>query len=292
MKIYSNNTFASSYNHLLSDLMSIEAANNSARSLPTREIIDGCIELHDPINCMYLNNARSSQFRYIAAEFMWYFLGRNDVDFIKEYAKFWLQIQNPDGTVNSSYGNLIFNIKNSHGYTQYAWALNSLLKDKNTRQAVLHFNSADHQYDSNKDFVCTMYANFLIRDNKLRMSVKMRSNDVILGLPTDVAFFTVLQQQILSHLRKLKYPDLELGTYTHIVDSLHVYERHYGLVERMLDEDFINVQMPTLYSDLIDLTGTPSINLLEIGESKENDDLLMWIHENMKIKKDVKAVQK
>lgn len=292
MKVYSNSNFSDSYRSLLKDLMSIEVFENSARNLETREIIDGCIEIHNPLNCLYTNPVRSSQLRYIAAEFMWYFLGRNDVKFIQDYAKFWLTIQNPDGTVNSSYGNLIFNIKNSHGYTQYAWALNSLLKDKNTRQAIMHFNSSDHQYDSNKDFVCTMYANFLIRDNKLKMSVKMRSNDVILGLPTDIAFFTVLQQQLLNHLRRLKYPDLELGSYTHIVDSLHVYKKHYELVEKMLNEEFLNVQIPTLKKDLVKITGAPSDNLLMISTKKGRDSLLNWIHKNMKIKSNVKEFQK
>jgi hypothetical protein len=35
----------------------------------------------------------------------------------------------------------------------------------------------------------------------------MRSNDAILGTPTDVSFFTVLQQQALLHLQGM-YPDL------------------------------------------------------------------------------------
>jgi len=39
-----------------------------------------------------------------------------------------------------------------------------------------------------------------IRDNKLNFSVSMRSNDAILGTPTDVAFFCLLQQQMLKLL--------------------------------------------------------------------------------------------
>jgi thymidylate synthase len=289
MKVFSSETFADSYKALLTDLMSIDTKENSARSLLTREIIDGCVEIKNPLNCMYLNKARSSQFRYIAAEFMWYFLGRNDVDFIKEYAKFWLQIQNDDGTVNSSYGNLLFALKNKYGYTQYEWALNSLMLDQNTRQAVMHFNSADHQYFGNKDFVCTMYSNFLIRDNKLRLSVKMRSNDVILGMPTDIAFFTVLQQQMLNHLRASKYPELQLGTYTHIVDSVHVYKRHYDLVNRMLEKPFINVQMPAVTLDLIEPDGKPTPMLWDLHNNiEEPDDLLYsWIFENINIKNEL-----
>jgi hypothetical protein len=45
---------------------------------------------------LYDNQRRGSQLRYISAEFLWYFLGRNDVEFIKKYASFWETIQNED----------------------------------------------------------------------------------------------------------------------------------------------------------------------------------------------------
>ena len=35
------------------------------------------------------------------------------------------------------------------------------------------------------------------------------------GLTFDYPFFTMLQQQMFNHLRKI-YPELEIGTYTHI----------------------------------------------------------------------------
>jgi hypothetical protein len=40
------------------------------------------------------------------------------------------------------------------------------------------------------------------------------------------------------NLLKKTYPDLELGTYTHIVQSMHIYERNFELVSEMLKEQF------------------------------------------------------
>jgi len=127
----------------------------------------------------------------------------------------------------------------------------------------MHFNLPKHQSFDNKDFVCTMYANFLIRNNKLRMSVKMRSNDVILGLPTDVAFFTVLQQQMLMHLKEV-YPNLELGTYSHVVDSMHVYSTEYDRLNEMLKNEFTPYEMPVLKNQLISVDSKPSVELQNI----------------------------
>jgi thymidylate synthase len=290
MLVFKGKTFAQAYWISIKALMEMGQINN-ARGTTSKEFLDACLVVEDPSQCLYESSVRGSQFKYLAAEFLWYFLGRNDVDYISKHAKFWKQIQNADGTANSAYGNLIFTIKNQFGNSQYQWALNSLIADSNTRQAVMHFNMPRHQYADNKDFVCTMYANFHIRENKLHMSVFMRSNDAIWGTPTDVAFFCALQMQMLSHL-KPTYPDLELGQYSHTANSYHIYDRHYDLAEKMIKSIFTPVKMPLVKTDLVDPTGRPTQDLVTAFKSleeptpdttlifQEKDDLLHWIYEN------------
>ena len=289
MVIYQAKTFADVYEEILYDLMKNPEYVTQPRDMKINEICDVALVVENPLSCLYINPNRSSQLKYIAAEFLWYFMGRNDVDFIAKYAKFWESIQNDDGTVNSSYGHLLFNNKNEHGFTQYHWALKSLAQDKDSRQAVLHFNLPTHQRSENKDFVCTMYGIFQIRDNKLNFTISMRSNDVILGLPTDFAFFVTLQSQMLSHLRKYAgYPDLEMGTYTHIANSLHVYERHFDIVNKMITSKFQSIDIPEVSLDLIDITGEPASEFKSLFNNFEtpidlNDDLYNWIITNINL---------
>lgn len=289
MLVFKGNSFAEAYEQSLKALIKDGIVNN-ARGTVSKEFLDTCLVIEDPRKCLYMNDVRGSQFKYLAAEFMWYFMGRNDVQYISRFAKLWESIQNPDGTANSAYGNLIFNLKNHAGVSQYEWAINSLIKDHNTRQAVMHFNMPIHQYSENKDFVCTMYANAHIRENKLHFSVFMRSNDAIWGTPTDVAFFCALQLQMWSHL-KMTYSTLELGTYSHTANSFHVYDRHYDIVERMLEHPFSAVEIPTVKTNLIQLNGKPSEDLIELNRILDNptddvvifqdiDDLLHWIYQN------------
>ena len=295
MITFKGNTFAQAYQDSISHLM-VHGMVNNARGTTSKELLDVAIVVEDPTQCLYDNSVRGSQQKYIAAEFLWYYAGRNDVAFISKWAKFWESIQNPDGTANSAYGNLIFNEKNEHGLTQYQWAIQSLLNDSNTRQAVIHFNKPKHQYSTNKDFVCTMYANLHIRQNKLYMSVFMRSNDAIWGTPTDVAFFCSLQMQIHAHLQQI-YPDLELGTYTHVANSYHIYDRHYDLANRMLDSSFESVKLPPITTDLINIDGSSSqdFNIVfaaSTGRLSETvlfqeNDLLKWIFEKLKEEKNV-----
>ncbi len=287
MVIYQSENFASVYEEALYDLMKDPEYVTQPRDMKINEMCDVSLVIENPLSCLYENEFRSSQLKYIAAEFLWYFMGRNDVSYISKYAKFWESIQNPDGTANSAYGNLLFNTKNDHGLTQYSWALESLLKDKDSRQAILHFNQPIHQYLENKDFVCTVYGIFQIRNNRLNFTIHMRSNDVILGLPTDIAFFATLQSQMLAHLKwhgGPEYSEIELGTYTHIANSFHIYERHFELANRMITRKFMPVEIPAVNQSLIVRTGEASESLSSLFNDltlQPDDPLFAWIQKNI-----------
>lgn len=180
----------------------------------------------------------------------------NSAEDFGKASKFWLKLANPDGTVNSAYGHLIWKNK-SHGNpiyeiaeyekkngatifyrnelmrTPWEWAKESLIKDKDTRQAIVRFSLPEHQWVGNKDQTCTMHANFLIREDKLHMSVVMRSNDLVLGLVYDMPWFISLMDKMVEEL-KSTYPNLTKGTYTHTVHSLHIYEKDEEMVKRMI----------------------------------------------------------
>jgi hypothetical protein len=76
-----------------------------------------------------------------------------------------------------------------------------------------------------------------------------------------------------------------MGSYTHIVHSLHIYERHFELVKEMLSSPFSHMSYPPLNKNLITIKGHPtdSMNLLEsdilLGFDGEffNDSLFEWL---------------
>lgn len=284
MTEYKGSTFAEVYEQILRDVIYMPDYVVEPRCQKINELTNVCLTF-DPIYPLYDNRKRPSQWEYIAGELVWYFNGMKDVQFISKYSSFWKNICDDEGNCNSAYGNLIFK-ERENGLTQWDWAFTSLLDDKDSRQAILHFNKPSHQYNGNKDFVCTLYGIFQIRNNHLDFTVHMRSNDLILGLPTDVAFFCLLQQQMHKHLLK-KYPNLKLGMYSHIINSAHVYERHFKLSKEMLLYDFNEMKFPTLRNDLINLNGTPTedMNRLKLdvilGENDESivfeDSLFKWI---------------
>lgn len=173
--------------------------------------------------------SRAFNYKYFAGELAWYLMKDRDIDYISKFSGFWKHITNP-GTneINSNYGSLIFN-------DQLQWVIDSLKADKNTRQAIAFLNQPKYQFEGNKDFVCTMYLNFFIRNNKLNMKVQMRSNDIFYGLTFDAPFFSFVYQHVLMELQ-VNYPNLDFGTYYHCADNIHFYERHFELADKILDE--------------------------------------------------------
>ena len=66
---------------------------------------------------------------------------------------------------------------------------------------------------------CNICSMIKVRQGRLEWSQIMRSNDVLLGMPYNFIQFTGLQEILAGWL------ELEMGTYNHYSDSLHLYER-------------------------------------------------------------------
>jgi thymidylate synthase len=101
----------------------------------------------------------------------------------------------------------------------------------------------------------------------------MRSQDEFTGRIFDVPFFVLLQEQMLRHLIYI-YPELKLGSYTHITHSSHIYQKDFPIIEDMLKHEFIPDALPPLQQDLVDANGKPTKAFLT---NETEDDLINWI---------------
>lgn len=184
--------------------------------------------------------SRRLSLAYIRAELLWYLRGDpNDLS-ICDKAKLW-QAMVTDGQLNSNYGKYVFR----DGQLDYA--VGCLVVDPASRRAVISVLGSQHLYAENNDVPCTVMLSFKIRDAKLACTVTMRSSDAIFGLGNDLPFFSLVQEMVFCYLRQDPRCLVNgLGPLTIFSSSLHVYERHFEMLEALAIEAVAPVHCPRL----------------------------------------------
>jgi thymidylate synthase len=214
-----------------------EGKFSSPRGLRIVELEDFAITVR-PENPFFGFPKRNYDVEYFKKEMLWK-LGANKYDgSIKQHAKMWESVQNPDGTFNSNYGQYWF------GEQQGFWnVVQELVRDEDSRRAVIPMLSKEHMTPQTVDTVCTLAVGFRIRDGALHMSAYMRSSDQIFGLGTDIPTFAFLYRLVYTAL--LNTYDLRKGDITIVAMSSHIYERHFQMVEDIVqDQSYVEVDMP------------------------------------------------
>jgi thymidylate synthase len=169
---------------------------------------------------------------YIERELEWYISQSLYVkDIPGKVPTIWESISSSDGRINSNYGWCVWSKEN---YEQFNHCVNELIKNPFSRRATMIYNRPsmhiDYNIDGMNDFICTYANQFFIRDNKLVSHYIMRSNDVIFGYRNDYAWAKYIQMELYIELL-IAYPDLELGDIIWSASSLHIYERHFNVLE-------------------------------------------------------------
>nr|DAQ69569.1 MAG TPA: hypothetical protein [Caudoviricetes sp.] len=161
---------------------------------------------------------------YMLGELALYFTGRDDVEFISKFSSFLKCIGGDGVTTRSAYDAVMFN---RYGFDQVAQVIDTLKRDPCSRRAIIDFNIPNTERFEMKDEICTIALVFELREGKLDCTGIMRSNDVWLGTPYDVVFFTELQKHIANEL------GVGYGKYTHFAVSLHAYEKDIDRVREV-----------------------------------------------------------
>lgn len=218
----------------------------TTRGLATKEMLCAQLRIFEPQRRILESPSRAMSMRYLIGELCFFLDGRTDLMSIAHYSRFWEKVSDNGETVNSAYGYRLFDYGDQR--SQFEYALWCLENDMHTRKAVMVIYHPEDARPS-KDNPCTLSLQFLIRDMKLHLIVTMRSQDFWLGVPYDVAFFTLVQELMLVYLRKT-HKGLRMGEYFHNVGSLHVYEREWGDIKRVANEEWIESSQPPALTDV------------------------------------------
>lgn len=167
---------------------------------------------------------------YIHREESWYRSQSLSVDDIPGGAPtIWKSIASKDGKINSNYGWCIWSDENGR---QFENVISELKNNPASRRAVTIYTRPsiwrDYNENGRSDFICTNAVQYLVRDGKVHSYVQMRSNDAIFGYKNDFAWQKTVLEEVASSI------NVSAGKIYWNVGSLHVYARHFYLVDHYM----------------------------------------------------------
>ena len=219
-----NNSFYWVVNDVLNNGTDVNSRGSKQKELCFYKTI-----IEDPTDLCINYPARKFNPNYGFTEWIWYLSQVPSTNNIGKMAKIWDMIKDENGECESNYGSYMFPTE------QWSWVVNELKNDPDSRRATIAINQPYHKNKNQKDIPCTQYVQFFIRHGHLNMGVYMRSNDVIFGFCNDIFTFGLFHQLMRNDLRE-HYPDLQLGDYHHNAGSMHIYERHYEMANKIMKD--------------------------------------------------------
>lgn len=202
------------------------------RDLYVTEVLNGTYTVPMPAYLSLKDRKVNKAFMF--AEAAWIISGSNRLSDITPYMARYSQFSDDGLFLKGAYGPKVVD--------QLPYVVDSLLKDRDTRQAVL--TTWRERPGPSKDVPCTLSMQFLIRNNKLNLIVNMRSHDIVLGFTYDVFTFSMVAEAVRLLLGQKNGPYCELGHLYVNAGSLHLYEDYYDRARQWLDakEEDLSIQ--------------------------------------------------
>ncbi|HVT75125.1 MAG TPA: thymidylate synthase [Candidatus Paceibacterota bacterium] len=172
---------------------------------------------------------RKIPIRVFVAEQVWFLSGsRKPEEFLRDYTKIWDDFTNPNDVVTVAYG---YRWRKHFGRDQIALLIDLLQKEPSSRHGVIvTWDPANDGLSlvKKKNVPCPFTFTVGIVGGRLHLHNIVRSNDMILGCPHDVAGFALLQCILAQKL------GVKPGIYTHSISNAHIYDSHYDAAKEIV----------------------------------------------------------
>jgi thymidylate synthase len=164
------------------------------------------------------------------AEQVWFLTGsRRPEESLRQFTKIWDDFTNLNGVIPTAYG---YRWRRHFGRDQLAELVSLLERDPTSRQGVVvAWDPGGDGLDtrpSHKNVPCPYTFTANIIGGALHLHNIVRSNDMMLGCPHDVAGFALLQRILAARL------GVSVGKYTHSISNAHVYDLHYEAARELM----------------------------------------------------------
>ena len=188
--------------------------------------------------------------RSIIHELIWFINGETNIKYLKDNGgTIWDEWADSKGDLGPIYGHQWRNW-NSDGVDQLKDVINSLKTNPSSRRMIVTAWNPNIIPDSKKSFSenvkdgkaaltpCHAFVQFYVADNKLSCQMYQRSADVFLGVPFNIASYSLLTHMI------AQVCGYEVGDFVHTFGDTHIYLNHFEQVKLQLSRE--PMPLPTL----------------------------------------------
>jgi thymidylate synthase len=206
------------------------ATRQESRGGATFEVLRAALTLEDPRQRWITSRAPALNPAFALAEVIWIVCGRNDSSFLNYFNPLLPRFAGKGPHYRGAYG---YRLRTHFGIDQLERAYRVLSSAKNSRQVVLQIWDGAQDLPAEdgsaqaEDVPCNIVALLKVREGRLEWTQVIRSNDIILGLPYNIIQFSTLQEVLAGWL------GIEVASYHHFADSLHLYERDAPVSNRI-----------------------------------------------------------
>ena len=176
----------------------------------------------------------------IIYELLWFLKGDTNISYLKENGvRIWNEWADEKGDLGPIYG-FQWRNWNNDGIDQIKGVINSLKTNPDSRRLLVTAWNPSVLPDNNYSFSeniqngkaalppCHAFFQFYVSNSKLSCQLYQRSADVFLGVPFNIASYSLLTMMI------AQVCNLEIGEFIHTFGDVHIYSNHLEQVEIQL----------------------------------------------------------
>ena len=221
---------------------------------------------------------RTQMFKGVVRELLWMWQKKsNVVDELGKSASIWRAWEDDKGTIGKTYGYQLGKVSD-YGYGEFDQVDNLiyLLKNKPMDRRMITTMWCPQDLHEMNLPPCVYETLWDVKDGKLNCLVIQRSGDLLAAAAS--GGWDTMQYAILTHMLA-QVCGYEVGELVHIVNNLHIYDRHIDAVKEVMSNPeypapkfWINPEVKNFYDfteddfDLIDYQSTKLTTRFEVAE--------------------------
>ena len=187
-----------------------------------------------------LVTTKKIHFKSVIHELLWFINGSTNIEYLQENGvRIWNEWADENGNLGPVYGHQWRNW-NSEGIDQINEVINTLQTNPDSRRMLISAWNPSVLPDTKKSFAeniannkaalppCHAFFQFYVANNKLSCQLYQRSADVFLGVPFNIASYSLLTMMVAQVCNYMP------GDFIHTFGDVHLYSNHVEQVQKQI----------------------------------------------------------